>query len=118
VTVSARGIRWLGISVGDASEAGRFLGETLGMRVRFETPDTIELETTDGDRVQLFAPAHPYHQKAQRPLPLFEVEDASAARAEIAAAGVEVGPLDSDSAWDWFDVFGPEGLVFELGSRR
>jgi hypothetical protein len=118
VTVAVRSIRWLGISVGDTRAAGRFLAGTLGMRVCFETADTIELETADGDRVQLFAPEHPYHERAERPLPLFEVDDARAARTELAAAGVQVGPLESDSAWEWFDVFGPERLVFELGSRR
>jgi len=118
VTVTVRNIRWLGISVREITDAARFLGETLGMRVRFETSDTIELETAEGDRVQLFAPGHEYYGRAQRPLPLFEVEDASAARTELAAAGIEVGPLESDSAWDWFEVLGPERLVFELGSRR
>jgi catechol 2,3-dioxygenase-like lactoylglutathione lyase family enzyme len=118
MTVTVRTIRWLGVSVDDAPRAGRFLSEVLGMRVCFDAEDTIELETAEGDRVQLFAPGHPYHERAQRPLPLLEVDDAGAARAEIAAASVGVGALESDSAWEWFDVFGPEGLVFALGSRR
>jgi hypothetical protein len=118
MTVTVRTIRWLGISVGDAREAGRFLGEILGMRVCLDETDTIELETAEGDRVQLFEPGHPYHERARRPLPLFEVDDARTAREELAAAGVAVGKLESDAAWEWFDVVGPERLVFELGSRR
>jgi catechol 2,3-dioxygenase-like lactoylglutathione lyase family enzyme len=118
VTVTVRMIRWLGVSVDDPHEAGQFLSEVLGMRVCFEHPDTIELETAEGDRVQFFAPGHPYHDRAQRLLPLLEIDDAGAGREEIAAAGIAVGALESDSAWEWFDVFGPEGFVFALGSRR
>ncbi|HZT93023.1 MAG TPA: hypothetical protein VE985_00910 [Gaiellaceae bacterium] len=118
MTVTVRRMRWLGISVGDARDAGHFLREVLGLRACFEEADTIELETTDGDRVQLFGPAHRYHERAQRSLPLFEVDDARSARSEVAAAGADVGPLEFDSAWEWFDVFGPHDLVFQLGSRR
>jgi catechol 2,3-dioxygenase-like lactoylglutathione lyase family enzyme len=118
VTVTVRTIRWLGISVEDPCEAGRFFSEVLGMRVCFEEAATIELETAEGDRLQLFGPGHPYHERAQVPLPLLEIDDAGGAREEIGALGITVGALESDSAWDWFDVLGPEGFVFALGSRR
>jgi len=118
MTLNVRTIPWLGISVGDTGDAARFLRDALGMRVCLEEADTIELETAEGDRLQLFGPTHRYHERAKRPVPLLEVDDALTAREELAAAGVEVGPLESDSEWEWFDVFGPQHLVFELGSRR
>jgi FMN phosphatase YigB (HAD superfamily) len=35
--------------------------------VLFEAPDSIELETEEGDRVQLFGPASRYSERARRP---------------------------------------------------
>lgn len=75
-------------------------------------------KTSEGDRVQLFGPASRYFERGRRPIPLFEVDDARAARAELVTAGLEVGPLEADAAWEWFDVEGPEGLAVEVGSSR
>ena len=118
MAVTLRNLRWLGASVTDPAAAAAFLRDALGMRVLFEDEFSVELETTEGDRVQLFGPTSSYFERARRPLPLFEVDDAGAAREELAKVGVAVGPLEADSAWEWFDVDGPEGLKLELGSRR
>jgi len=118
MALSVRNLRWLGVAVEDPSAAAVFFRDQLGMRVLFAEPDSIELETEEGDRVQLFGPASPYFARARRPLPLFEVGDAAEARAALTAEGTNVGPLNSDSEWDWFDVVGPEGFVCQLGSRR
>ncbi|HJQ73998.1 MAG TPA: VOC family protein [Gaiellaceae bacterium] len=118
MAVTARNLRWLGISVTDRPPAEAFLRDVLGMRVLFADDGSTELETSEGDRVQLFGPTSRYFGRGQRPIPLFEVDDARAAREELAGKGVEVGPLESDAAWEWFDVDGPEGLAIELGSRR
>jgi hypothetical protein len=60
----------------------------------------------------------PVTQRAEAEAFFREVDDARAAREELAGAGVEVGPLEADSSWEWFDVTGPEGLALEVGSRR
>jgi len=118
VAVTVRSIRWLGISTEDLDSTVDFLRDTLGMRLVFEQPATTELETEDGGRVQLFAPGHPYHERASTILPLFEVDDARAARIESRGrvAGV-IGELEHDTAWEWFDVHSPDGRVYALGSR-
>jgi catechol 2,3-dioxygenase-like lactoylglutathione lyase family enzyme len=118
VAVTVRNLRWLGIPVRDRAAAELFFRDTLGMRVLFADDESTELETSEGDRVQLLGPGSRYFEPGGRPIPLFEVDDAAAARAELADAGVEVGPLEADSAWEWFDAEGPEGLAFEVGSRR
>ena len=118
MAVSVRNLRWLGVSVEDPATAATFFREVLGMRVLFAAADSIELETKDGDRVQLFGPSSRYFERARRPFPLFEVENASGARSALAERGVEVGPLEADDDWEWFDVVGPEGMVCELGSQR
>jgi catechol 2,3-dioxygenase-like lactoylglutathione lyase family enzyme len=118
MALTVRNLRWLGISVDDPANAAAFFGEVLGLRVLFAEPDSIELETADGDRVQLFGPASRYYERGQRPFPLFEVDDAGQARAELSARGIDVGPLETDDEWEWFDVTGPGRIVCELGSRR
>jgi catechol 2,3-dioxygenase-like lactoylglutathione lyase family enzyme len=118
MAVNVRKLRWLGVSAEDPPTAAAFFREALGMRVLFEELDSIELETEDGDRVQLFGPSSRYFERAQRPFPLFEIDDAARAREELSLRGIEVGPLEADDEWEWFDVVGPEGLVCELGSRR
>jgi catechol 2,3-dioxygenase-like lactoylglutathione lyase family enzyme len=118
MALTVRNLRWLGVSVRDRDAAEAFFRDVLGMRVLFADDVSSELETSEGDRIQLFGPASRYFERGRRPIPLFEVDDARVARAELVAAGVEVGPLEADSAWEWFDVAGPEGLAVEVGSSR
>jgi catechol 2,3-dioxygenase-like lactoylglutathione lyase family enzyme len=118
MALTVRNLRWLGVSVTDRDAAEAFFRDVLGMRVLFADEASSELETSEGDRIQLFGPASSYFERARRPMPLFEVDDARVARAELVTAGVEVGPLEADSAWEWFDAEGPEGFAFEVGSLR
>jgi hypothetical protein len=72
----------------------KFLNETMGMRSEFEESGTTELSFANGDRLQVFAPGHPYYEffgtHASGPVPLFEVTDVFAAREELEAKGVEL----------------------------
>ena len=45
------------------------------MRVLFAAADSIELETKDGDRVQLFGPSSRYFERARRPFLRFRADD-------------------------------------------
>jgi catechol 2,3-dioxygenase-like lactoylglutathione lyase family enzyme len=118
MALSVHNMRWLGVAVEDPLAAAAFFRDLLGVRLLFEEADSVELETQEGDRIQLFGPASAYFERARRPLPLFEVQDAAEAHAAPAVAGASVEPLKSDDEWTWFDVNGPEGFVCELGSRR
>jgi hypothetical protein len=121
--VEVRNIRWLGVPT-EAYEAMRQLLEgVMGLRLNFDEATTVELETIEGDRVQLFASGHPYfeffREHAHGPVPLFEVDDVHAARAELEAAGIEIlGAVDRDSEWEWIHVSAPDGTLFELASRQ
>jgi catechol 2,3-dioxygenase-like lactoylglutathione lyase family enzyme len=120
--VQVRNIRWVGIPTDRYDETVAFLRDVLGLKTNFEEPATIELETTEGDEIQVFAPGEPYYdffkEHAQGPVPLFEVDDVHAARAELDAAGIEiVGPPGRDSNWEWIHVRGPDGNLYELASR-
>jgi hypothetical protein len=50
---------------------------------------------------------------------LFEVDEVHTARAELAAAGIEiVGAIKRDSNWEWLHFRAPDGKLYELASRR
>jgi hypothetical protein len=88
--------------------------------VSFAEPTTVELETTEGDRIQVFGPGNRYYDffGAQGPVPLLEVDDVHAARLELEAAGADViGETARDSRWEWIHVRAPDGNLYELASR-
>lgn len=115
-------VRWVGIPTDRYGELVTFLRDVLGLETSFAEAATAELETAEGDRVQVFAPGHPYYaffrEHGRGPVPLLEVDDVHAARRELEAAGVEViGATERDSAWEWIHVRAPDGTLFELAGR-
>jgi catechol 2,3-dioxygenase-like lactoylglutathione lyase family enzyme len=117
--VKALGLVWVGVPARSYDETVRLFRDVLGLRVDLEEEATTELSLPDGARVQVFAPGHPYHELFDRPVPLFEVDDVRAARRRLEHAGIELlGSIESDAAWEWFNFRGPDGNLYELGSRR
>ena len=120
--MDVKNVRWIGIRTDRYEEMVAFLRDVLGLRTRFEEPTTVELQTSEGDRVQVMAPGDPYYElfgaHARGPVPLFEVDDVHAARRELEAAGVEIiGATERDSSWEWINVRAPDGNLYELASR-
>jgi catechol 2,3-dioxygenase-like lactoylglutathione lyase family enzyme len=117
------GLRWLGIPTVEYEPTVRLLRDVMGLRVEFEQDTTIELSTSSGDRVQVFAPGDPYYEfftrRTNGPVALFEVDDVDAARGELTAAGIEViGSNERDENWEWLHFRAPDGNVYELAARR
>jgi catechol 2,3-dioxygenase-like lactoylglutathione lyase family enzyme len=117
------GVRWIGVGTEAYDETTRMFGDVLGMTARFEEPGTVEYETADGDAIQVMAPGHPYfdffQRHAQGPVPLLEVDDLEEARRRLESAGIEIlGSVERDSGWEWINVRGPDGNLYELGARR
>lgn len=118
-----KNVRWVGIRTDRYDEMVAFLRDVLGLRTSFEEQTTVELETSEGDRVQVMAPGDRYYdlfgEHAHGPVPLFEVDDVHGARRELEEAGIEiVGSTEQDSAWEWIHVRAPDGNLYELASRR
>jgi catechol 2,3-dioxygenase-like lactoylglutathione lyase family enzyme len=116
-------LAWLGIPATNYTAMVSFLRDTMGLRVEFDEPATTELSLPNDDRLQVFAPGHPYfaffENHARGVVPLFEVEDAQQAAAELKAAWAEViGNPDSDDNWTWVHVRAPDGKLYEFASRR
>jgi catechol 2,3-dioxygenase-like lactoylglutathione lyase family enzyme len=121
--MEVKGIRWIGIGTDAYDATVAFFGDVLGMERRFDEPDTVEFQTADGDAVQVMAPGHPYHGFFDRhdsgPVPLLEVDDLDEARRRLDAAGIEIlGPTGRDDEWEWINLRGPDGHLYELGARR
>ena len=115
-------VRWVGVKTDRYEAMVGFLRDVLGLRVNFEEPTTVEFATSEGDRIQVMAPGDPYYEffseHAAGPVPLFEVDDVSAARSELEAAGIElVGTAGRDDDWEWIHVCAPDGNLYELASR-
>ena len=116
------GIRWIGMRTDSYEEMVGLLRDVLGLAVAFEHDATAEFSLANDDRVQVFGPGHRYHELFGAgggcPVPLFEVDDLQAAHAELVAAGIEViGEIEQDASWQWLNVRGPDGNLFELASR-
>jgi catechol 2,3-dioxygenase-like lactoylglutathione lyase family enzyme len=121
--MNVRNVRWIGVRTDRFEEMVTFFRDVLGLPTNFEEAATIEFSTSDGDQVQVMGPGDPYFdffgEHATGPVPLFEVDDVSAAREELVVAGIEiVGPSGQDRHWDWIHVRAPDGNLYELASRR
>ena len=120
--MEVRNIRWIGVPTENYDAMRELLERVMGLRVNFDEPTTVELETTEGDEIQLMAPGDPYfdffRDHARGPVPLFEVDDVHAARAELEAAGIAIiGDPGRDRRWEWIHFRAPDGNLYELASR-
>ena len=122
MTVEVRNIRWIGVPTENYAAMRELLERVMGLRVNFDDPTTVELVTTEGDEIQLMASGDAYFDffldHARGPVPLFEVDDVHAARAELEAAGIAIiGDIGQDSRWEWIHFRAPDGNLYELASR-
>jgi len=113
-------LAWLGIRSDDYDATVGLFRDVLGLDVVFEEERTIELELPAGERVQVFAPGHAYHDRfSGNPLvPLVEVDDLPAAEARVREAGAEIVRRGSDSAWEWLELRAGDGHLYSVGARR
>jgi catechol 2,3-dioxygenase-like lactoylglutathione lyase family enzyme len=115
-------VRWIGVRTDRYEAMVGFLRDVLGLPVNFEEPTTVEFTTSEGDAIQVMGPGNSYYdffsEQAAGPVPLFEVDDLTAARRELEAAGIEiVGRPERDRSWEWIHVRAPDGNLYELAAR-
>lgn len=123
VDVEVRNIRWVGVPTENYAAMRDLLEGVMGLRPSFDDPTTAEFVTSEGDAIQLMAPGDPYfaffREHAHGPVPLFEVDDVHAARAELEAAGIAIiGDVERDRRWEWIHFQAPDGNLYDLASRR
>jgi catechol 2,3-dioxygenase-like lactoylglutathione lyase family enzyme len=109
------GLAWLGTRAADFDATVRFAEDVLGLSRSFEHDGVAGFELPDGSIFEIFAPGvsaggHP----PEGVVGGFEVDDLSAARAELEAAGIEVGEPHTAGGGAWFYFRAPDGNLYEL----
>lgn len=121
LVIDVRGLAWLATRTERFAETAAFFRDVLGLEVLLERPGQVVFALADGGAVEVFAPDEPEHGHfTTGPVAGFLVDDVDAARAELAAAGVELlGPVGRGDApgEGWQHFRGPDGNVYELSAR-
>ena len=116
---------WLGSRTASYGAMERFLGETLGLATEVRDTDfaMFALPGGDHDYVELLGPdaedsAFEAEHYTTGPVVGFVVDDLVAARAELAAAGIELlGEIIWSSriqGYGWFHLRAPDGNVYGM----
>ena len=100
-------------------QMARFFAEVIGLPVDFEQQDFAVLRFPNGDKLEVFGPAHtssPEQFARNQVVAGILVEDMDEATVQLCNAGIElVGDRQSDgSGYCWQHFRGPDGKIFEL----
>jgi predicted enzyme related to lactoylglutathione lyase len=117
--MEVQGLSWMGIRVGDVSEASAFL-RRLGLDHERTEGEMAVFKAKNGDTVEVFGPGDEDHRHFDTgPVVGFEVDDIEAARGELEAGGAEfIGSVERGGGMAWAHFRGPEGFVYELTARE
>jgi catechol 2,3-dioxygenase-like lactoylglutathione lyase family enzyme len=111
-------IGWAGTRTGGYDAMVDFLTAVLGLTLVRQDRDFAVLDTSSGDRFEVFGPSDQDHRHfTTGPVVGFVVEDLPAAVAELERAGVDLlgGHVD-ERGQGWRHFRAPDGNVYELTS--
>jgi catechol 2,3-dioxygenase-like lactoylglutathione lyase family enzyme len=118
--VKVLGISWAGVRTDRFAETRRLFESILGMGVASEATDFVVFRQPSGDTFEIFGPRAQLSEPEQfnrNPIVVgFLVDDIDSARAELAAAGIQLlGDLVRDpGGYAWQHFRGPDGNTWEL----
>jgi catechol 2,3-dioxygenase-like lactoylglutathione lyase family enzyme len=120
-----KGFSWVGYRTEDIDAATRFFGEVLGLPVlrRSDKSKVIAFSFPSGQTLEVCWPGSRYYALQAQPVLALDVEDITAARAELEAAGIEflteISTLPGGQApgFAWCYFRGPDGHVFQLSQH-
>ena len=104
---------WLGTRTAKFDEMVAFTRDVLGLSTTMEEPGMAFFELPNGDQFEVFGPD--YHgggHPASGVAAAFKVADATAARDELEAAGVEVSKLRSLFGYSWAYFTAPDDNAY------
>jgi catechol 2,3-dioxygenase-like lactoylglutathione lyase family enzyme len=109
------GLTWLGTRAAQFDEMVRFAEDVLGLTRSFEKEGLVGFELPDRSVFEVFAPGgfaggHP----PEGVVGGFTVDDVTAAQAELSAAGIEIGELQTAGGGVWAYFRAPDGNLYEL----
>jgi catechol 2,3-dioxygenase-like lactoylglutathione lyase family enzyme len=116
--VKVRGLVWAGVRTARYEETVRFFREVLGVPLVEVPPGFAWSKMADSSQFEVFPERDPDHQHfTTGPVPEFLVDDVAEARAELAAAGVELlGPMGGTAKEGWLHFRAPDGNVYGVTS--
>jgi len=123
--MKVRRLGWLGTRTASFDATSRFFRDTLGLTISHEEHDFALFDLPGGthDHVEVFGPeAEDTDLEAEfyttGPVVGFVVDDIDLARAELAAAGIElIGDITwagSVAGYGWFHFRAPDGCVYAM----
>ena len=109
------GLTWLGTRTDRLDEMVEFAQRLLGLQPHRREEGVVMFQLDDGSLFEIFAPnvragGHPETGVVAG----FHVSDVAGARAELAAAGVEVSDLFTSGPGAWTYFRAPDGNLYEL----
>ncbi len=108
-----KGLSWLGTRAEKFDEMVDFSKNVLGLKMLFEKPGVAFFELANGDQFEIFTPE--YHGGGHPPTGVagaFEVDDVDSARAELLAAGRDVGEVQTHMGYRWAYFTAPDGNAY------
>ncbi len=115
--MQVRGITFVGSRTSRFGEMDRLFGDTMGLELKSRVDDMVIWQLPDGSLVEIFGEDEPDHLHFDSgPVVGFLVDDVTAARTELDAAGHQlIGPMysvDGGRGWSFFRA--PDGNVYEI----
>jgi catechol 2,3-dioxygenase-like lactoylglutathione lyase family enzyme len=109
------GLTWLGTRASRFEDMVGFAEQVLGLDRSFERDGVVGFELADGSLFEVFAPGTPGGgHPPEGVVGGFRVDDVTAARAQLEAAGAEVGELQTAGGGAWVYFRAPDGNLYEL----
>ena len=111
---------WLGVRTERFEEMVRLYRDVIGLEPYREDEESVRFRLENGTEIHVYGPRDEFHEFFGRaPVVGLLVDDVTAARAELEAAGVEfVGEVQHDESKSWSHFVGADGNVYELISRH
>ena len=115
--MQVKGVVWLGTRASHFDEMVAFAENVLGLDADHREKRLAVFELPDGGTFEVFGEEHPGGgHPASGVVSGFLVEDASAAAAELSAAGVEVSAVARAGDYSWAYFKAPDGNLYEVTS--
>jgi catechol 2,3-dioxygenase-like lactoylglutathione lyase family enzyme len=109
------GYTWAGVRSSNLKSAADFFGGVMGLSVSYQNKGVVQFELPSGQLFEIFGSESRFYPLHACPVVGFQVEDVRAARAELAARGVEfLTEIEGNESEAWTYFRGPDGYRYEL----